>query len=62
MSKIPAKHEAILKKWKMIIYDRANVIDPNQEIDWGDMAYGWFLAHNVNPEEMTLELIERGWL
>lgn len=33
------------------VYDRAEEVDADQERDWFDLAYGFALALDVEPEE-----------
>lgn len=46
----PPDKEAVLKAFKAEVYDRQQVIDPEDQRGWDDMAYGFALARGCSPE------------
>ena len=55
--------QALIDRWKTIAFDRPEEVDPDDERDWFDLAYGFFLALTSNPEqamELTLRVEELG--
>ncbi len=54
----------LVKKFKEEVYDRAKEIDPENERDWFDMAYGYFLGNGVDRDtafDLALESTNRCW-
>lgn len=38
-----------LEAFDELVYSREPTIDPNQEIDWGDLAMGFLIGRGVDP-------------
>lgn len=54
-----------IKAWVANVFDRQHEIDPTFERDWFDMAFGFFLARGLSPDdalELTLEVENRNLL
>jgi hypothetical protein len=50
-----------LEKWEKLVYDRASTVDEQDERDWYDMAYGFFLALGFDVEDAhALACVARG--
>lgn len=47
------RQEEAIEKWKELVYNKADEIDPDQECDWWDLALGFFLAREFSIEEAT---------
>ncbi len=46
--------ERLIDKWKRLVSDRQRDrgdVDDNQDRNWFDMAYGFALAHEMQPVE-----------
>lgn len=60
--------DPMVAKWKRDVYDRQqekNDVDPGMERDWFDVAYGFALAHGLQPDkayDWALALGEQGLL
>ncbi len=43
-----SKEEKLIEEeWRDKIYGQAKLIDPNDEIDWGNMCYGFLLGKGI---------------
>jgi len=54
--------DELIHKWKVMVYDNAKEVDPEDKYDWCDLAYGFFLALKLPPKqakEIVEELIDR---
>ena len=45
------KNEEAIKLWNTRVFSQSKTLDPDNNIDWGDMAFGFFLACGYTPEE-----------
>ena len=55
-------NEKLIARWKDEVVGRGEEIDPNDEIDWYDMAVGFFLGAGLSPDtalEHALEVTYR---
>ena len=43
--------EILVLKWKEQVFDRAEEVDPNNEMDWEDLAIGFFLGLGQSVEQ-----------
>lgn len=51
--------------WYDFVYVKEAEVDPDKERDWFDLAYGYMLARDHEPEramELACELMRRGWM
>lgn len=49
-------NEADVDEFLRDVYAHEDDIDPGQEKDWGDLAYGWLLARGVDWQLISWEL------
>ena len=49
--------EKLTDEFKTELHDRAKDIDPDNEHEWGTLAYGWALANGLSPKD-ALEFAE----
>ena len=65
---LSARDEALIQRWIEEVYSYADVIDPDHERDWYDMAIGFFLgaryteAHSDFAYDLANECRVRGVL
>jgi len=58
--------EPLIDKWKRLVSDRQRErgdVDSGQDRDWFDMAYGFALAHEMQPEQaydFALDVMHKG--
>lgn len=45
--------EELLRLFKENVYDKASLIDPGDEMDWNDLACGYFLALGASIDQAT---------
>jgi len=54
------KYQKEVDDFKKDVCDDSNVIDPNDELDWFTLSYGYFLAKGMNAvNAYTLSIIVR---
>lgn len=46
MSETDAQNE-----WTRLVYDKAKEVDPNDDHDWFDLAYGFFMGLGFDPSK-----------
>lgn len=40
-----------------VVYDNAEIVDPENRLDWFDLAFGFLLARGVDPNEVSYTLL-----
>ena len=38
-------------RWKVDVYDKAELVDPHSESKWGDLAMGYALGAGLDPDQ-----------
>lgn len=41
------KHLQVIVKFKQLICTRSKKVDPNEEMDWTDLSYGFFVGQGI---------------
>ncbi len=54
-----------MEAWRTEVNEKASKVDPDDEHDWFDLAYGFFLGKGLRParaKELAVEAQRRGLL
>lgn len=57
--------ETDFEVWHDYVYAKESDVDPDKERDWFDLAYGFMLGRDHEPEralELACELMRKGWM
>jgi hypothetical protein len=64
-TKLNTLDESLIDDFKKNISDNASSVDPEDQRDWFDLSYGYFLGREKSPEDamiLSLTLVNRNVL